>query len=68
MNICAGLTCSILLQFGNTTLHYASRKDHTELCKLLLGAKADVEAKDQVLVATRGERHLGNMRTGQGQR
>ena len=53
----------MLLQGGNTSLHIASRDGHTELCKLLLGAKADVQAKNQVLVATRGERHIGNMRT-----
>ena len=51
----------MLLQVGNTSLHFASRDGHTELCKLLLGAKADVQAKDQVLVATRGDRHIGNM-------
>ena len=38
----------MLLQYGNSSLHLASRKGHAELCKLLLGAKADVEAKDKV--------------------
>ena len=38
----------MLLQYGNSSLHLASRKGHAELCKLLLGAKADVEAKDEV--------------------
>ena len=38
----------MLLQYGNSSLHLASRKGHAELCKLLLGAKADVEAKDTV--------------------
>ena len=35
---------------------------------MLLGANADVEAKDEVLEATRGDRSLGNMRTQPGQR
>ena len=42
------MTCSLLLQSGNASLHYASRYGHTELCELLLGAKVDVEAKDMV--------------------
>ena len=42
----------MLLQGGNTSLHFASRDGQTELCKLLLGAKADVEAKNEVLEVT----------------
>ena len=41
------------MQDGNTPLHHASSRGHTELCKLLLRAKADVEAKDKVRDATR---------------
>ena len=41
------------MQDGNTPLHYASSHGHTELCALLLRAKADVEAKDKVRDATR---------------
>ena len=56
------------MQRGNTSLHYASYDGHTELCELLLWAKADVEAKDEVLEATRGDRSFGTMRTEPGQR
>ena len=38
----------MLLQYGDTSLHLALHKGHAELFKLLLGAKADVEAKDMV--------------------
>ena len=38
----------MLLQYGNSSLHLALCKGHAELCKLLLGAKADVDAKDMV--------------------
>ena len=38
----------MLLQDGNTSLHLASAKGHAELCKLLLGANADAEARDMV--------------------
>ena len=41
------------MQDGDTPLHHASSSGHTELCKLLLRAKADVEAKDKVRDATR---------------
>ena len=53
----------MLRQDGSTLLHYASSQGHTELCTLLLWAKANIEAKDKVLEATRGDKHLGNMRT-----
>ena len=46
---CVDVTCFLLLQDGNTSLHHASRNGRKELCKLLLRAKADVEAKDKVL-------------------
>ena len=42
-------TCSPLLQDGNTPLHLASRNGKTELCKWLVGAKANVEARNKVL-------------------
>ena len=51
--VCAALTCFILLQHGCTPLHCAASILHAELCKLLLGAKAEVEAKDKVRVALR---------------
>ena len=38
----------MLLQYCNTSLHLASRNGHVKLCELLLGAKADVEAKEKV--------------------
>ena len=38
----------MLLQDGNTSLHLGSRKRRVEVCQLLLGAKADVEAKNMV--------------------
>ena len=38
----------MLRQDGSTPLHYASSRGHAELCTLLLRAKADVEAKDEV--------------------
>ena len=38
----------MLLQYGSTSLHLALHNGHAELCKLLLGAKADVKAKDMV--------------------
>ena len=47
------VTCFLLLQRGNTSLHLASSNGRRELCALLLRAKADVEAKDEVLEATR---------------
>ena len=50
--VCLAVTCTLLLQDGNTLLHYASSHGHTELCEFLLGAKANVEAKDKVLDAT----------------
>ena len=37
------------MQDSNTSLHYASSHGHTELCELLIGTKADVGAKDEVL-------------------
>ena len=43
------VTCSPPLQDGNTPLHLASRNGKTELCKCLVGAKANVEMKDKVL-------------------
>ena len=48
------MTISLPLQDSNTSLHYASSHGHTELCELLIGTKADVGAKDEVLEATRG--------------
>ena len=48
-NGCVALTGFLLLQRGNTSLHLASSLGRTELCELLLKAKADVEAKDKVL-------------------
>ena len=48
------VTISLPLQDSNTSLHYASSHGHTELCELLIGTKADVGAKDEVLEATRG--------------
>ena len=56
------VACFLLLQSGNTSLHRASSNGRTELCELLLRAKADMEAKDQVFEATRGDRYFGNMR------
>ena len=38
----------MLLQDGNTSFHLALRKGHVELCRLLLRAKADVDAEDMV--------------------
>ena len=38
----------MLLQDGVTSLQWALRNGNAELCKLLLGAKADVEAKEKV--------------------
>ena len=67
-NPCVAVTCFLLLQSGNTSLHHASSNGRTELCELLLRAKADVEAKDEVLEATRGDRYCGNMRTQPDQR
>ena len=52
-NPCVAVTCFLLLQSGNTSLHHASSNGRTELCELLLRAKADVEAKDKVLEAAR---------------
>ena len=49
----SALTCFILLQHGNTPLHCAASILHAELCKLLLGAKAEVEARNKVRVALR---------------
>ena len=45
----------MLLQDCNTSLLIASGVGRTELCKLLLRKKADVEATDKVLEATRGD-------------
>ena len=41
------------MQVGNTPLHYASCRGHTELCNLLLRAEGNVEAKDKVVDTTR---------------
>ena len=38
----------MLSQYGTSSLHLASRNGHAELCEVLLGAKADVDAKDMV--------------------
>ena len=38
----------MLLQDGNTSLHFASREGDMGSCKTLLRSKANVEAKDKV--------------------
>ena len=43
------MTISLPLQDGRTSLHYASSHGRRELCELLIGIKADVGAKDEVL-------------------
>ena len=42
------------LQSGSTFLHYASFKGYVELCKILLRAKAAVDANDEVRKAMQG--------------